>query len=116
MARERSTWSGMRRHLETEEKVYAARFDAKLRKRSDIIAAPIKDKPGKHPAVAANRRGEILFAWTEGMGWNRGGTLTWQIFAADGKPVGAIGHVRGVPVWSLVAVFTRPDGGFTIIY
>jgi hypothetical protein len=55
-------------------------------------------------------------AWTEGMGWQKGGSVAWQIFDMVGKPKGEIGRARGVPVWSLVAVFARPDGGFTVVY
>ena len=53
---------------------------------------------------------------TEGMDWNRGGSLAWQVFDKQGKLTGERGSARGVPVWSLIAVFARPDGGFTILY
>jgi hypothetical protein len=101
---------------ETEEQVYGARIDRRTGKPSDPLAAPGQAKPKKHPAVAGNRRGETILVWTEGMGWNKGGSLAWQIFDAEGKPTTAKGRAPGVPTWSLVAVFTRPDGGFTIIY
>jgi hypothetical protein len=101
---------------ETEERIYWGRFDPALRKQVQEVAAPVRSKPAKHPAVTGNGRGEILLAWTEGMGWNRGGTLAWQLFDADGKPTGEKGRAEGVPVWSLVAVCARSDGGFTIIY
>ena len=87
-----------------------------MRKMSRQVAAPEKAKPAKLPAVAGNRRGESILAWTEGMGWNRGGSVAWQVFDADGKPTGENGRRDGVPVWSLVAVCARSDGGFTIIY
>jgi hypothetical protein len=83
---------------------------------SGPVAAPGAGHGRKHPVVAANARGEMLFAWTEGMGWNRGGSLAWQVFGKDGRPTAEKGRARGVPVWSLVAAFVRPDGGFTIIY
>ena len=101
---------------ETEERVYGAHWDPALRKLSPLVATPIKSKPAKHPAVAGNRNGEFVMAWTEGMGWNRGGALAWQVYGPDGKPRGECSRVDGVPVWSLVAVCARPDGGFTIIY
>jgi hypothetical protein len=101
---------------ETEERVYGARWDPALRKMSRPVAAPVKSRPAKLPAVAGNRLGESVLAWTEGMGWNRGGALAWQVFDAAGKPTGELGRADGVPVWSLVAVCARRDGGFTIIY
>jgi hypothetical protein len=54
--------------------------------------------------------------WTEGTGWNKGGALAWQVFDKDGKPTAERGRTDGVPVWSMAAVFARPDGGFTVLY
>jgi hypothetical protein len=101
---------------ETDGQVYFTRIDASTGERSAPVAAPGKDKRRKHPVVAGRPSGETIMVWTEGMGWNRGGSLAWQIFDKAGKPTADAGQARGVPVWSLVAVFARPDGGFTIIY
>ncbi len=70
----------------------------------------------KHPALAVNRDGQTLSAWTEGTGWARGGTLAWQVYDKDGAPVGRTERVDGVPVWSLPTAFARPAGGFVLIY
>jgi hypothetical protein len=70
----------------------------------------------KHPAVAVNNLGETILVWTEGMGWNRGGSVAWQVFDKSGRPTQDRGRADGVPVWSLVAVFAHPDGRFTILY
>jgi hypothetical protein len=80
------------------------------------VAAPGEARGRKHPAVAGNDRGESILVWTEGMGWERGGSLAWQVFDRNGRPTAAKGRAVGVPTWSLVAVFARPDGGFTILY
>ncbi len=73
--------------------------------------------PRKHPSIAANRDGVVLLAWTEGMGWERGGTLVWQLFTAAGKAIdGASGRQEGVPTWSLVAAAALEDGSFVIVY
>jgi hypothetical protein len=80
------------------------------------VAAPGAGKGRKHPAVAVNARGETILAWTEGMGWNRGGSVAWQVYDKEGKPAAERGHAAGVPVWSLVAVFVRPDGRFAVVY
>jgi hypothetical protein len=66
--------------------------------------------------VAVNGKGETILVWTEGMGWNKGGSLAWQVYDKGGKPTAERGHAAGVPVWSLVAVFVRPDGHFAIVY
>jgi hypothetical protein len=66
--------------------------------------------------VAADAKGRTILVWTEGMGWERGGSVAWQVFDADGKPTAEKGREDGVPTWSLVAVFARPGGGFTILY
>ena len=48
--------------------------------------------------------GECANSWTEGMGWQRGGSVAWQLFDRDGDPLGeGRGNAEGVPVWSSVA-------------
>lgn len=101
---------------ETAGQVYFARLDPATGKPSPRRAAPGAGSNRKHPVVAANPRGETILAWTEGMGWNRGGSVAWQVFDRDGRPTAERGHADGVPTWSLVAVFTRADGGFTVVY
>jgi hypothetical protein len=101
---------------DTKGQVYFARIDPVTGKRSAPVPAPGAGKGRKHPAVAVNARGEVILAWTEGMGWNRGGSVAWQVYDRDGKPTAERGHAPGVPVWSLVAVFARPDGRFAVLY
>jgi hypothetical protein len=79
-------------------------------------SAPGSGGARKHPAVAMNARGEMILVWTEGTGWNRGGAVAWQVYDKDGKPTAEKGRTDGVPAWSLVAVFARADGAFSIIY
>ncbi len=79
--------------------------------------SPPGDAKRKHPAVATNDRGEVLLAWTEGTGWQRGGALAWQVFDASGKPTDEKGRVAdGVPIWGLVAAIAKPDGSFVIFH
>lgn len=85
-------------------------------KLSSSFPAPGQSKDRKHPAVAANSRGQVLLAWTEGTGWKRGGSLAWQLFSKSGQPLGKMGHAPGVPVWGLPSIYTAPDGNFTIVY
>jgi hypothetical protein len=70
----------------------------------------------QHPAVAANSDGQVLLAWAEGTGWQKGGSLAWQLFDAAGKPIGAEGRATGVPVWGLSSVVADRQGNFTIVY
>lgn len=71
----------------------------------------------KYPAIATNKDGYVVLAWTEGMAWNTGGRLHWALYDPKGAPVPAgAGKADGVPAWSLVAVAPTPDGGFLILY
>jgi hypothetical protein len=70
----------------------------------------------KHPAVAENKRGEVLLVWTEGTGWERGGAAVWQLFDPSGQPLGEQGRANGVPVWSMASTFANADGSFVIVY
>ena len=79
--------------------------------------APGNGKGRKHPVLATNARGDVLLAWTEGTGWQRGGAVVWQVFDKAGQPVGgASGRKDGVPVWGLAAAFARSDGSFVVVY
>jgi hypothetical protein len=102
---------------ETQGQVYYTRIDPITGKRSQPIPAPGTAKDRKHPSVSANDRGEVILAWTEGTGWQKGGSLAWQVFDLAGHPTGERGRVEGgIPVWGLATVVPRPDGGFTIIH
>lgn len=101
---------------ETQGQVYFASFDPSKQQSTSPISAPGFTGKRKHPVVAMNSRGETLFAWTEGTGWKKGGSLSWQSYDPQGKPIGEIGEAPGVPVWSLAAVVAERNGGFTIIY
>ncbi len=101
---------------ETAGQVYWSRVDGTGTERTAPIAAPGPAGGRKHPAIARNARGDTLLAWTEGMGWSRGGSLAWQVFDKTHAPIGGIGRADGVPAWSLVAAFAQADGTFTILY
>jgi hypothetical protein len=101
---------------ETEKQAYYGRIDPASGKIPAPMAAPGSGENRKFPAIAANAQGETILAWTEGMGWKKGGRVVWQVYDKSGKATGDHGQAEGVPVWSLVAVFARPDGGFGIVY
>ncbi len=98
---------------ETEKQVYFGKVSGAA---PTPIGAPGAGENRKYPSLAVNSRGEILFTWTENMAWKKGGTVAWQLYDRDLKPQGPVGRTDGVPVWSLVAAFTKPDGTFTVIY
>lgn len=101
---------------ETMGNVYYGIINPSTGRMSPPIAVPGEAKGRKYPSVAGNSRGETLVAWVEGTKWGKGGSVAWQIFDKKGEPEGAPGRADGVPPWSLVAAFARPDGGFTLLY
>ncbi len=101
---------------ETEKQTYFARIRPGTDSVSTPIAAPGLPVNRKYPAVASNSRSETLFAWTEGTAWKRGGAVEWQVFDREGRAQAASGKADGVPIWSLVAAFAKPDGSFVVIY
>ena len=101
---------------ETEGQVWWEKFEA-TGNPSRKMMQPEGGKGGrKHPALAVNSRGEVLLAWTEGTGWQRGGGVAWQLYDKDGKAMQPIERRTGVPVWGLVAVVAASDGNFSLIY
>ena len=101
---------------ETQSQVYFANLSLGANQAKSAVVAPPGENPRrKYPALASNQRGETLLAWVEGSGWQRGGTLGWQIFDRTGRPTVACNYRRAVPVWSFPAVFALPDDRFTIM-
>jgi hypothetical protein len=78
----------------------------------------------KHPRLAIDKDGRVLMAWTETVppstsspAHNHGeSSLSWQVFGADGAPIGAAGRRAGVPPLSLGIVAARPGGSFVVFY
>ena len=102
---------------ETRGQVYYAPIDPNTFTTSSPIPAPGVGNNRKHPAVASNDQGEVILAWTEGAEWGKGGSVMWQVFDTTSRPLlPEPGQADGVPPWSVVAVFARPDGGFTVVY
>lgn len=82
---------------------------------------PVMQAPGaggnrKHPALAFNKHGDMILAWTEGTGWQRGGALAWQVYDKDFRPIESGRRPAAIPVWSLPAVIAEPDGRFIIYH
>lgn len=110
------TGDGVLAAWETEKQVWFARIDGGTTRASGLTHAPGEGVNRKHPVLAVNRQGETMLAWTEGTGWKKGGSIAWQMYDKSGRPTKEKGQADGLPVWSMAAVFARPDGGFTILY
>lgn len=71
----------------------------------------------KHPRVAVDSKGERLLCWMEGTGWERGGTLAWQLFDEKGRAVaGVAGRIEGVPAWSYGQPLALADDRFVLFH
>jgi hypothetical protein len=102
---------------ETGGQVYWAPFERGVARARQPIGAPGEGKGRKHPRIAVNPHGEVLLLWTEGTGWQRGGSLAWQLYDRSGRPIGDKRQLPGVPTWSFAAVAASQDkGAFSIFY
>lgn len=100
---------------ETGGQVYWARLDEQAGRMAPV-PAPGEGKGRKHPRVAVNQKGEVLMVWTEGTGWQKGGSLAYQLFDRDGKPLANKAQLPGIPAWSFAAVIAGPDIDFSLFY
>jgi hypothetical protein len=102
---------------ETDGEVYFARIAQGTSDVGEPVRAPGAGRARKHPAMAVNRKGEIILVWTEDTGWQRGGSLAWQIFDKNGRPTDERGRLAGgIPVWGLPAVVAEANDTFTIFH
>ena len=113
-----SITDGMLASWETEHQVKFARVDElPPNSRPSVTAPNLGEQTRKHPVLCSNSAGQVILAWTEGTGWQKGGSVAWQVFDQIGRPVvGGSGRAEGVPVWGLVAVFSGPNDEFTVVY
>jgi hypothetical protein len=97
--------------------VYFTRIQAAKTGVDTTRSAPGKGHERKHPALAVNKDGDVILVWTEGTGWEKGGTLAWQVYDKNGNPTAESGRRNGgIPVWGLPAVVAEADGRFTIFH
>jgi hypothetical protein len=101
---------------ETGGQIYWTRITGAAGVAGDPIAAPGEGKGRKHPRLAVNSKGEILLVWTEGTGWQKGGSLAYQLYDPSGHPATDLKQIPGVPTWSFAAAIALPDDAFSILY
>ena len=99
---------------ETEKQVHYGLINPAKAAASDSVVS-VSGANQKYPSLALDRDGLLLAAWTEGMGWKRGGSLHWQLFDRNER-IGEPGSADGVPAWSLVAAYARRNGDFVVLY
>jgi hypothetical protein len=98
---------------ETHGRVFFIRLEPK----SGEVSSPVSPETrAKYPVAIGNARGEVLLVWAEDTGWNKGGSVAWQVYDRAGGPLSAKGRADGLPVWSMPSAFVEADGNFTIIY
>lgn len=100
---------------EAENQIHLGLIDSDTATATDQVVSPDKTKQ-KYPALAMNAQALVLASWTEGMSWQRGGSVHWRVFDSSGRPLDQSGAVDGVPAWSLVAAYAKPDGNFVVLF
>jgi hypothetical protein len=109
------TASGLVAAWETAQQIYSTTLDPRTGKVGVIAAVP-GSGTRKHPSIAVNHAGQQLLAWTEGTGWNRGGTLAWRVTDANGAELSSSATAGAVPVWGLVSAVSLSDGSFLVLH
>lgn len=106
---------GIHAAWETQHQIHTATLEPVQRKFSEV-GAIAGSAIRKHPAIAINKAGQRLIAWTEGTAWARGGTLAWELQDKNGARLAGAVNAAQVPVWGLVSAIAKPDGSFLILH
>jgi len=103
---------------ETAQQVYWAPIASDSPQTFAPISPPGDGDHRKHPVLARNGDGSTLLVWVSVAGWGKPGELSWHVFSSEGKPVPSATNdlPKQAPPWSMAAVFSKPDGSFTIVY
>ena len=97
---------------EREGQIYVA--PAGEARQTSVVSPDGTPAQRKHPVLAV-RGDELLVAWTEGTGWQKGGGMAWQILQGSAlAPTPARGRAPGVKVWSFVSA-APGKGGFVVV-
>jgi hypothetical protein len=99
---------------ETAGQVFFAPINTETLQVGKPVQAPGSGAKRKHPSIAGNSRGETLLTWTEGTGWKKGGSLSWQVFDAANRPISGKSEARMLPAWDF-ASSVNAAGTFLVI-
>ncbi len=108
--------NGVHAAWDNDGEMFFARVNSLSEKVESVSRVPGAGGNRKHPALAFNKNGEMIIAWTEGTGWMRGGTLAWQVYDKNMQPAESGRRPGAIPVWGVPAVFAEPNGRFTILH
>jgi hypothetical protein len=102
---------------ETGGQIYSANLNPDKGGEVSAVRVAGANNKCKHPAFAVGGKssGQMLMTWTEGTGWEKGGTLAWEFLDEHGVTT-ISGNSEGVPVWGSVAAVAEQDGSFTLLY
>lgn len=95
---------------EREGQVYLGLFENGSTTPTQVVSPEGKAGARKHPVLTVDKSGQTLLAWAEGTGWQKGGSLAWQLFDGSFKPMTVHGSTSGVPVWSFGSAAAVADG------
>ncbi len=109
------THNGVCAAWETEGQVYWARVDRNFTVSPPFAPTGLANQR-KYPALATNPTGQTLLAWNAGARWGKAGTISWQIFDQQGKPIGEPSTGPKLPKWSFSAAIALNDGSFRLLY
>lgn len=101
---------------ETAGQVFYGEIDSERAAIPSPKPAPGNGHNRKHPRLATNRDGDVMFVWTEDTAWARGGSVAWQMFDRSGQVTDIKGANGGIPAWSFATPLARPDGQFVVVY
>jgi hypothetical protein len=98
---------------QTDQDVY---MDQLRPGRSPQPVSPGGSAARAHPVLARKRTGEILLAWIEGAGWQRGGSVAWQVYDSSGHLTPERRTLSGLAVWGSLAAVVDGEDSFHLFY
>ena len=88
-----------------------------LNNQSLTIFSPESQKKGsRHPFFSALKNGYKLASWSEGTGWNKGGSVAWELFGPNQESIKSGKIEEAIPVWSFPSSFSNVKKGITLVY
>lgn len=100
---------------ETRQQVYFGLIEKGTASVTRITSPPGQAPQRKHPIFAPSSDGGFLCAWTENTGWQKGGSLAWQLFDGKLQPTAERGNAPGVPTWSFVGAYAEAGDHFVVV-